>query len=57
MYSTTRVLQTPKQDRAALSVGTLLAREAPSVRIGFFGVHDIEGMAELLLVCSTLTCF
>ena len=30
------------------------ARKAPSVRIGFFGVRDIEGMEEFLSVCSTL---
>ena len=37
-----------RQSRTGLPflVGIRLAREAPSVRIGLFGVHDIEGMGE-----------
>ena len=31
-------------------------REAPSVRIRFFGVRGIEGMGEFLHVRSTLVC-
>ena len=40
-----------RQSRRGLPflVGIRLAREAPSVRIGVFGVHDIEGMGEFLV--------
>ena len=31
-----------------------MAREAPSVRIGFFDAHDIQGVEKFLSVRSTL---
>ena len=56
-YSSTRSHKTPKQGRGVLSVGTPLALVAPGMRIGFFGVYDMEGMGEFISLCSTLAYF
>ena len=48
-----RAHKTPNQDRGVLSVDTPLALAAPGVRNRFFGVYDIEGMGEFIVVFST----